>query len=226
MRNQTIIGTLTLAAVLSLSACDKNESQPPLTGPTRVAPEQPQGAAPTGTDQLPPGHPPVAANAPAPAAPTDAAALSPEVVAMGVSVTLPQGWQRNPPANAMRIAEALVADASNDPAKACLLVFSSAGGSVEENVTRWSGQVRDAQGIPVPPKSETKTVNGLPVTVVEMTGTFSGMGTEGVRQDWTLRGAIVSTPQGLLFMKMTGPAANMAAQAGAFNQLVDSLKKS
>jgi hypothetical protein len=144
----------------------------------------------------------------------------------GVTLTLPAGWKRNPPANAMRLAEAAVPSASNDPAKACLVVFSTAGGSVEDNIARWSGQVRDDKGQPAQPKTDAKTVDGLKVSTVEMTGTYAGMGDGSPQTNWTLRGAIIETPGGLLFIKMTGPSAEMSAALPAFNTLVESLKKS
>lgn len=226
MRTHTIIGTLILSTTFVLCACEKSQPQPPLTPPTRVAPDAPQ-ANPPAAGQMPPGHPQVngAGATPAAPAPGDASATGPVVAALGVNVTLPEGWKRNPPANQMRIAEAIAPDAANDPAKSALVVFSTAGGSVEENVARWSSQVRDASGMPVTPKSETKTVDGMTVTVVEMTGTFSGMGVDGTRENWTLRGAVIQAPQGLLFVKMTGPAETMAAQASNFATLVASLKK-
>ena len=228
MRTHTIIGTLILSTTFILGACEKSQPQPPLTGPTRVAPEAPKatpGVVPDAT-QMPPGHPPVGGPAATPAATADPAATGPVFAALGVNLKLPEGWKRNPPANQMRLGEAVAPDASNDPAKSALVVFSTAGGSIEENIARWSTQVRDAAGMPVPPKSETKTIEGMAVTVVEMTGTFSGMGVDGARTNWTLRGAVVQAPEGLLFIKMTGPAETMAAQAANFTALVGSLKKS
>lgn len=138
---------------------------------------------------------------------------------------LPPAWKRNPPANQMRLAEAQVPDASGDPAKACLVVFSTAGGTVEENIARWSGQVRDANGQPVQGKPESQTVNGLKVSVVELTGTFAGMGDTLPKDNWMLRGAIVEAPDGLLFIKMTGPAESMAAAAKDFQTMILSAKK-
>lgn len=229
MRNHSIIAALLLASTLAISACDKSPTpQPPLSGPTPVAP----GAtpAPGAPQDLPPGHPPIAS--PAASTPGTSAASAPAsdlgqvVAALGAAVTLPEGWKRNPPANQMRIAEAVAPAASNDPAQSCLVVFSTAGGSIEENITRWSGQVRDAQGMPVPPTSETKTIDGMSVTVVAMTGTVAGMGIDGTNANWTLRGAIIQAPQGNLFIKMTGPADTMSAQAASFAAMVDSLKKS
>lgn len=213
--SKTFLSVLILTAGVVSSGCEDKAPQPPLASP------QP-AAGPVATP--PAAAKPGAAGPQAPAG-GPAAAMSQAVSAMGLSVSLPAGWKQNPPANQMRLAEASVPDASGDPAKACLVVFSTAGGSVEDNIARWSGQVRDAKGQPVPAKTETRTVNGLKVTVTELTGSFSGMGDATPKENWTLRGAIVEGADGLLFIKMTGPAASMAAAAPGFNALVDSVKK-
>ncbi len=144
---------------------------------------------------------------------------------MGVSLTLPSTWKRNPPANQMRLAEALVPDVGGDASKSCLVVFSTAGGGVDDNIARWSGQVRDAKGQPVQGTSKSHTINGVKASVVEMTGSFAGMGDGAAKENWTLRGAIIEAPEGLLFIKMTGPAASVSAAANDFDVLVQSLKK-
>lgn len=124
----------------------------------------------------------------------------------------------------MRLAEVVVPDPSGDATKACVAVFSSAGGTVEANIDRWAGQVRDASGKPATPSTRTRTVAGLKVTIVEMSGTYAGMGEGTPRPDWTLRGAIVEIGGGLLFIKMTGPAEGMKACAAAFDSMVDGMK--
>ena len=212
------------AALLVVLGCENKTPQPPLA-PPKQAPGP--TSAPSPHAQTPATTPP-AASAPAVAPPAVPAAAGNDanVVAMGVSVTLPAGWQRNPPANQMRLAEAVVPDSGGDANKSCLVVFSTAGGSVDDNVARWSGQVRDAAGQPVAPKSEKRTINGLNVTVVSMQGTFAGMGDTAPKPDWMLKGAIIESAQGLLFIKMTGPAASMDAAAKGFEALVESIKKS
>ncbi len=216
------------ASMLVVAGCEDKAAQPPLAPPKQAPGPSSPAAAPAVTP--PSGAPHAAAapasNAPMMPAPVEAAVGNDStVLTMGVSVTLPTGWKRNPPANQMRLAEAVVADASGDPAKVCSVVFSTAGGSVEDNVARWSGQVRDAAGQPATPKSEKRTINGLPVTVVSMEGSFAGMGDPAPRPNWMLRGAIVETPSGLLFIKMNGPAQQMTAAGDAFTKMVDSIKK-
>ncbi len=209
-----IIASVLLAAAVVSFGCDSKTPQPPLATPKPAgAPASPHASAPAG---------PVDAPAVAGSASTD----GPVVNALGVSLTLPEGWKQNAPSSQMRLAEAIVADASGDPAKACVVVFSTAGGSVEENIARWSGQVLDAEGKPAVAKSESRTAGGMKATVVEFTGSFAGMGDAGRKQNWMLRGAIIETPAGLLFIKMNGPVEQMNPLAAGFASLVDSVKKS
>lgn len=201
------IGTILFAASLVISGCDDKKPQPPLKSPV-MAPTAPAAPQP-------------ATAPPATAATSDGATVS----LLGVSLTLPASWKRNPPANQMRLAEAVVPDAGGDAAKSCLVVFSTAGGTVDENIARWSGQVRDDKGQPVKGTSKSHTINGVKASVVEMTGSFAGMGDGAAKENWTLCGAIIEAPEGLLFIKMTGPAASVTAASKDFDALVQSLKK-
>src|SRR5215831_14713948 len=47
------------------------------------------------------------------------------------------------------------------------------GGTAAANITRWTSQFTGPDGGPVSPKRETFTVGGLPVTLVELTGTYA-----------------------------------------------------
>jgi hypothetical protein len=125
----------------------------------------------------------------------------------------------------MRLAEVLVSDPAGDATKACTVVFSSAGGDVQSNIDRWANQVHDAAGQPGKPKVEKKTLAGVPVSIVEVTGSYSGMGEPAPHPNWTLRGAIIEDAGGTLFIKMTGPAEQMAASAPGFASMVDGMTK-
>lgn len=206
-----LIGTLIVSTALVAAGCDDKKAQPPLKAPGMTGPA-PAPVAPAPV--VPAAH-----------AAADATSTGPIVSVLGASLTLPTAWKRNPPANQMRLAEATVPDASGDAAKSCLVVFSTAGGTVEDNLARWSGQVRDGTGQPVKSTPQSQTVNGLKVSVVELTGSFAGMD-GAAKENWTLRGAIIEAPEGLVFIKMTGPAASVSAAKTDFDAMVKSLKKS
>lgn len=82
----------------------------------------------------------------------------------------------------------------------------------------------DASGQPPKVDSATREVGGLKVYTVEFKGTYQGMG-EASKADWMMRGAIVETPTGLLFIKMTGPAPAMQAAGDGWRSLIESIRK-
>lgn len=206
MKRATPAVMLTFLA-LSPIACERQPSTP--------APEKA-----TGTPSATPAPSEAKPAAPAPSA-TGGATIS----ALGVRFAVPDGWKEVPPANQMRLAELVVADASGDAAKACSVVFSTAGGDVQANVTRWAGQMRDSAG--QAPKFEitTREIEGLKVHMVEFRGLYQGMGDGTPKPDWMMRGGIVETSSGLLFVKMTGPAATMQGAEAGWASLINSARK-
>lgn len=201
-----IAGLFTASVIIGLGACEK---QPP--------------ASPSPA----PNPPPAAAPAPAgPAAPPTPAAAAPSgtITVAGILFKVPEGWKSVPPSNQMRLAEIQVADASGDPSKACVIAFSTAGGDVQSNITRWAGQMLDASGQPPKPETAVRDINGLKVHTAELKGSYQGMG-EAPKSDWMLRGAIVETASGLLFVKMTGPAAAMEAAKAKWNEMIVGIQK-
>ncbi len=168
--------------------------------------------------------------APRAAAPDHGGAAKPgadgaRVEALGVVMTLPAGWKSTPPSNSMRLAEIHVPDVSGEAAKECIIAISTAGGTVEGNIDRWAGQVKAAPGASPPAPAVKLTPDGLPATIVEFEGEYVGMGNGQPQPAWMLRGAIVETAQGLLFVKMTGPAGPMRAAGPGFTEMVSGLKK-
>jgi hypothetical protein len=202
---------LTTAVALALCGCE--ERTPP-------APAKPASTKPTAAPSAATAQPPTQ-----PSAPNGAASSASTANVQGVSFPIPAGWKQVPPSNPMRLAEVQVPDASGDAAKACVVAFSSAGGDVQANLDRWAGQVHDASGQPVKPNVQVRTIGGMKVTIADLTGAYSGMGEPAPHANWTLRGAIIETPGSLLFVKMTGPAEQMAAAAPGFDAMIDGLKK-
>jgi dihydropyrimidinase len=100
------------------------------------------------------------------------------------------------------------------------------GGSIDANVERWS---RQFEGTPKPTRS-LKKVNGLQLTLVQLAGTYMAPGgpmmqSQGKKPDYRLLAAIVEAPEGLIFLKLTGPAATVAAAQADFDALLASLAK-
>ena len=63
---------------------------------------------------------------------------------------------------------------------------------------------------------------GRDAYLLDLTGTYRGMGTEG-REDWGLRGAILGSDQFTIFVKFTGPRENVMLEAGAFEAFCASI---
>jgi hypothetical protein len=127
----------------------------------------------------------------------------------------------------MRTAEYLVPRAAGDTDDGECIVITfgpGQGGGVDENVNRWVAQFSGG-GQPTRTK---KQINGMNVTRVETAGTYSPMRMPGMpaapatKPGWRLVGAIVETPSGLWFFKLTGPDATVKKAAPELDALIAS----
>jgi hypothetical protein len=78
-------------------------------------------------------------------------------------------------------------------------------------------------------RRETLTVNGLKVTTVDVAGTYVAELRPGATErhnkpGFRLRAAVIETPRGPYYIKMTGPAATMAAADADFRKFVAGLR--
>ncbi len=126
----------------------------------------------------------------------------------------------------MRAAQYTVGDAE------CVVYFfgPGQGGSVEANIARWSGQFASPDGKPAAAKVTQSTVHGLPVTRMDITGTYTATGgaamtSQAPKAANRMLAAIVEGPGGNLFIKFSGPAKSVAAQVAAFDGLLASFSK-
>lgn len=134
----------------------------------------------------------------------------------GYKFHVPEGWAQVQPSNNMRAAELHVKDAT--------VAFSMAGGSVDANIDRWAGQFTNRPE----PKTEEHEVNGVPVTLVEIEGTYmEGMmtGTATEQPDYTMLAAIVPGPQMHVFIKMTGPTATINEVHDQWMEMINSVHR-
>jgi len=104
------------------------------------------------------------------------------------------------------------------------------GGDASSNARRWASQFRPSDGRDSAAALKTSEfqVGDLKVTTVDVEGTYlGGMGgaATGGKPDHRLVGAIVAGPDANWFFKLTGPAKTVAAQKGAFEGMIRSLKK-
>ncbi len=159
------------------------------------------------------------------------ASLSAESAA-GVKWTAPPGWKTEA-TRPMRVVTYVVPPAGADTANAeCAVYFfgPGQGGSVAANLDRWKGQLTAADGKPAAAKIAKRTIHQIPVTTIDSSGDYSGMGgpmagTSSVAKNYRLLGAIIEAPAGSVFIKFTGPAKTVAAHQADFEQMLNSLEK-
>jgi hypothetical protein len=192
--------TLTIAlfalALASLTACERTSEPAPTPTP-----------APATTT-------PPAANTDTPAQPSAPPEAGGILQVLGVAIPIPEGWTEVEPGNRMRLAELQI---PGEPPT--VITFTTAGGDVRANLDRWAAQF---SGGP-PPQFATRTVAGMTIHTAAVEGTYRNMA-EPPQENFALRGAVIPTPLGQLFIKMAGPADQVARETAAFNQMVERIR--
>src|SRR6266542_3696343 len=140
-----------------------------------------------------------------------AAGAAVEGTAAGVKWMAPDSWKLQA-ARQMRVATYdIPAAPGSEPAECGVFYFGEGqGGGVEENFARWVKQFEGGG----PPKKAEKTVHGLRVHTIDVSGTYLASGgpmmkSQGKKPGYRLLGAIVEGPQGNVFFKCVGPAATI-----------------
>ncbi|HEY5705146.1 MAG TPA: hypothetical protein VIS96_06200 [Terrimicrobiaceae bacterium] len=132
----------------------------------------------------------------------------------------PENWGWVVPTSPMRKAQLSVpASDGGPPAEVTFFHFGAGqGGTVQANVDRWfkqfSGGGTDAAS---------ERVGKATVTFVKAFGTFSsGMpgGPATPLKGYALRGAILESPEGDVYVKMTGPEAVVKLAESAFEKMI------
>ena len=165
-----------------------------------------------------------------------ACALAPiALVAQAASLQFdpPKDWASRPTASSMRVAQDALAREAGDTEDAELVVyyFGGQGGAVDANLDRWLGQMQQPDGRPskAVAKTERLTANGLAVTVLDVSGRYVAEVAPGspVKLDkpgFRLKAAVIETPAGPYFVKLTGPARTIARWDAAFSTYLKSAK--
>jgi hypothetical protein len=141
-------------------------------------------------------------------------------------------WHVQPPlvshaaTSPMRAAEYVVSG-HPDTTLAVFHFGASEGGSVDDNINRWVDQFTQADGSSSRDAAVIthREAGGLPVTFVDVSGSFSGMrGTDTVAAaSQRMLGAIVEGPEGLVFFKLVGPSDTVGTAADAFDAMLASI---
>lgn len=168
----------------------------------------------------------------APPPPPDSVADGPSRSAAGIRWSAPAVWTIEPD-RPMRVVTYRVPHAAgeNEDAECAVFFFGAGqGGGVEANLARWFGQFVQPDGRPTAEVAgrQKRTINGLPVTTVDVSGTHlfspAPMSPEKVpKPGWRMLAAIVEAPQGAVFFKLTGPGPGVARAAAGFEAMLTSL---
>jgi hypothetical protein len=144
----------------------------------------------------------------------------------------PTGWISERPTSSMRVSQYQLPAAEGDADSASLVVYyfgQGQGGSVDANLERWIGQMQTADGKPSKStaKTENTTVNGLKVTLLDVSGTYAGgdMGGGGATQskpNYRMRAGVIATPRGAYFIKLVGPEKTVSRWDQSFQDFVKS----
>jgi gluconolactonase len=106
----------------------------------------------------------------------------------------------------------------------------ASGGSVEDNVARWIGQFRTADGNAIEDAEPVELeANGLKITTLDLSGTYRDMsrgpfGPATELPDHRMLGAIIPTDgAGTYYVKLYGPSATIEKVAEQFTEMAKSI---
>jgi hypothetical protein len=155
------------------------------------------------------------------------------VVIAGIEFRPPSAWTDLGPSG-MRQAQYTYGPCEGHPDSATMTVYyfgPDQGGGVRANIDRWIGQIRQPEGIdPAEAAMEQQvTVDGMPVHVVEVTGTYGasgmGMGPSEDKEDYHMAAVVLEGPEGSVFFKLTGPDKCAGEMTEQFAAMVMDIKK-
>jgi len=147
--------------------------------------------------------------------------------------TPPPGWIGQRTTSSMRVAEFSLPKTTEDPEDASLVLyfFGGQGGSAAANIDRWIGQMAQPDGRASKDlaKSSRLSVNGLSISIVDVSGTYVAETSPGSsdrfnKPAFRLKAAVIDTPGGPYFVKLTGPARTVAKWDDSFSSFLKSLR--
>jgi hypothetical protein len=143
---------------------------------------------------------------------------------------VPAGWRVEQPASSMRLAQFTLPRGDGDAEDAGAVIYffgQGQGGSVEANLERWASQMGQAGGRPgtvKDGKTTTLTTNGHAVSVLDITGTYTDtMAGGGPKSGYRMKAAVVETPGGPYFIKLTGPEKTVSKWDASFQAFLKSM---
>lgn len=147
------------------------------------------------------------------------------------ALTVPKGWTEKPVTSNMRAAHfALPTTKPGADAELVVFYFGPDGaGTDEDNIARWMEQIvqPDGKATKDVAKIETIKVAGQDTSLISVTGKYVPMAMGGgpVTEvpDGMMLAAIVKSPSGPYYFKLTGAKSTVSANAAAFRSMLTSL---
>jgi hypothetical protein len=146
----------------------------------------------------------------------------------------PEGWQVEKSASSMRIAQYTLPKVEGDAEDVSAVLYhfgATQGGSSQANIDRWISQMQqgDNSSSKDKAKTETMTVNGLKVTSVDVTGTYTaemapGSGSFHNNPNYRLLAAVIETSKGNYFLKLVGPVKTVARWEQSYKDYLKSFE--
>ena len=137
---------------------------------------------------------------------------------------VPDSWKGIRPSSSLRLMEFRLGLVTDD---ATLAIFKNIGGSIDDNLERWSGQfgylLSDSEV-----NIRTENINGMQVSIISIIGTYTNRMAFSKptqpKQNYRLLGAIVDTRDGLYYFKLTGPNTVITGKIEEFTRFIKSLR--
>ena len=204
---------LTLSVCMIPAGCSKSVEEGP---PQPVAGMPASGSTPSPSASAP-------TSTPVPVTPI--ADIDPlRSIFLGLTTTKPENWTPAILENAMQRVRYIVPGVEGEE-PASLVIFSiGAGGEVQANIDRWAGQVTKPDGSPGEPKVEEFTVSDMTITLVELLGSYQGMGMTEAKSNQLFLSAIVDTTTGRIFIRLVGPEKTVEANRESYMDFLKGLK--
>lgn len=146
---------------------------------------------------------------------------------------VPTDWRRIEPTSPMRMAQFELPRVSGDPENAECVVyyFGGEGGTIEANLERWTNQMLQPDGRASAEVATTTSydVADLQVTLLDVPGIYAAEVQPGSKMRYYKRGfrlkaAVVQTPDGPFFFKLTGPDRTVTRWEETFAAMIDSVR--
>ena len=93
------------------------------------------------------------------------------------------------------------------------------------HLDRWIQQFRPTDGVPARVEQSTKTINGMTIYLVELEGSYAGMGAAAPKPSWAQLGAIIQAPGRTVYVRLLGPDKTVLENVSDFNALIDSVRE-